>query len=116
LVTIWLALCGAFVYIYSSITRRAVYFVYLFIAALFWSEGALLNSLNTSIPTAVLTFVSTALVMNLIARFVKIEDLFTKPISQVATLIGWSICLWTIYVLLALMSSEAPELNWRLVA
>jgi hypothetical protein len=115
LVTVWLALCGAFVYFYSGLTRRNAIFIYLSIASLLWSESALIYNLNLSFKTAILVFAATGLVANIVSHFSGIDQFYTRPLNRTAVLIGWGICLFSLFALISLFSHENQITSWRLI-
>lgn len=88
LMTACLALAASFAYGYSGAIRRASYFIYLSIGAIYWSEISLFIHLKSNPGQAMLIIAATTFALGLIAQKSSLEELFKQPMSLVATIIG----------------------------
>ncbi|MBI4850823.1 MAG: hypothetical protein HY819_03250 [Acidobacteria bacterium] len=107
LLTVWLALAAMFAYSYSAKVRRASYFVYLSIAALYWSEISLFIYLKSSPGQAFLTISLTTLIISFLAKKLSLEEFYHKPIYLVSAIISYSSIGLAIIMLLA-----GVEISW----
>lgn len=110
LVTVWLALAGAFAYGYSARLRHASYFVYLSIAALYWSEISLFIYLKSSPGQGLLVIAITTLIIGVITKQLSLETLYSEPVALLSKAIGYSyICLAATILVLGV------EISWALI-
>lgn len=116
LVTVWLALAAAFAYLYSGVTRRAGYFIYLAIGTLGWSITALLVYLDAALPTALLVFICVALVMQMLARLTELDELYAEPLSNTARALGLLACVGSLALYVPFIDDGVSLPGWRIVA
>ncbi len=117
LMTVWLALAATFAYAYSSVMRRASYFVYLAIAALYWSEISLFIHLKSSISSFYLVIAGTTLLLGVIGQRTNLEEFYNKPISLFTRVVGEIyLVIAIVFLLFAISASWTTILAFVLVA
>lgn len=117
LVTVWLALGAAFAYAYSSLIRRASYFVYLSIAALYWSEISLFIYLKSNPGQAILVITVTTLLLAIVGQKSSLEKLYREPMTLVATILGnVFVALGVIFLVFGITTSWEFILSFLIIA
>lgn len=117
LMTVWLALAAAFAYSYSAVVRRASYFVYMAIAALYWSEISLFIHLKSSISNFYLAIAGTTLLLGVVGQKANLEEFYSKPISLFTRAVGEIyLVIAVVYLLFAISASWTTILAFVLVA